>query len=705
MAKIRPRRVWLAWAVLLLVLVLDAISIALRVALRADSATASRAGVANTVWSSVYFLVAAVIGLIVVSRQPRNPNGLILLALGVGFSVTVFADSYARYALLLGRGARWSGLLAGWISRWAPIPIFVLIGLLLLLFPDGKPPGPRWNTVRFTLLLGGALLMVGFPFLPGALDDSLGSVRNPVGVGHPWSTLLTVVAHLGFPLLAGSVVLAAVSLVVRWRRGGPLQRQQLRWVALAGGAAVIATVASNAVSHASPAYPYASVLGDMAFLGLFVAIGVAILQHRMYDVDVVVNRAVVYSLLVVFVTGTYVVIVVGIGALLGHPGQDNLALSVLATAAVAITFAPVRERARVLANRLVYGEAKAPYDVLAELGRRLSSMVSPDDILPSMARTAATGVGAAGAVVRVVLADGSERAAAWPEETTGSNPDAYVAPVDLIDDHLGQIEVVPRPGAALTRQQRRLIDDLAHQAVLALSNLRLTLQLQDQLARVSEQAAELQASRMRLVTAQDAERRRLERNIHDGAQQHLVALTIRLRTAAAIAPPDVAEELEDIRLQATETIGVLRDLARGIFPPLLADAGVGAALQAHIAKAQVRAQVLDRVPPGVRAEPQVEAAVYFCCLEALQNVTKHGGEEASATIRLEQRGEELNFEIADDGPGFDTAAGTDGSGLQGMADRMAAVGGRLDVQSTLGVGTTISGSAPLGQAARTPAVA
>jgi len=232
-------------------------------------------------------------------------------------------------------------------------------------------------------------------------------------------------------------------------------------------------------------------------------------------------------------------------------------------------------------------------------------------------------------------------------------------------------------------RKEQLIRDLASQAGLVLRNVRLI--------------EELKASRRRLVAAQDEERRRLERNIHDGAQQQLVALSVRLRLADGMVDRDAAkthEMLAALQRDSNAALENLRDLARGIYPPLLADQGLAAALRAQARKAQIPVEVS---PDGLRRYGQdVEAAVYFCCLEALQNVSKYA-QASRVDISLSQEAEVLRFEVRDDGVGFDPARIERGLGLQGMADRLASIGGDLDVCSAPGVGTTVIGRVPISQ--------
>jgi signal transduction histidine kinase len=242
-----------------------------------------------------------------------------------------------------------------------------------------------------------------------------------------------------------------------------------------------------------------------------------------------------------------------------------------------------------------------------------------------------------------------------------------------------------------THGEAELVDRLADQAGLILANARLTADLEARLDQIAVQAAELRASRQRIVTAQDEERRRLERNIHDGAQQQLVALAVQARIAEGVAgtDPDKARDLlQHLQDGLQQALDDLRDLARGIYPPLLADQGLGAAVEAQARRSTVPVTV-EASHVG-RYSQEIEAAVYFCTLEALNNVAKYA-EANSVQVRLADEGGELQFRIVDNGRGFDTSVTDYGTGLQGMADRLDAVGGTLDVRSEPGQGTTVIG--------------
>jgi signal transduction histidine kinase len=437
----------------------------------------------------------------------------------------------------------------------------------------------------------------------------------------------------------------------------------------------------------------------VAIVGMPVAAGIAILKYRLYEIDVVISKTLLVGLLAAFATVVYVVVVVVVGALIGSRGpQPSVLLAVVATAIVALAFQPVRARAQRLADRLVYGERATPYDVLSDLSERLSGAFSADDLIPRMARTLAEGTGAARADVWLRQEDRLVTAGSWPLEAPRLAPVAIdgdhvaleldgadlTAPVRHQGELLGAVTISKRPGEQATPLEERLVRDLAAQAGLVLSNVHLI--------------QELRASRQRLVAAQDEERRKIERNLHDGAQQQLVALAVKQRLAEGLIERDPIRArglMEELLTETTEALETLRDLAHGIYPPLLADKGLAAALAAQARRASVPVEVqVDDLP---RYTTELEAAVYFCCLEALQNVVKYA-RASRATVTLSADEHALTFVVEDDGVGFETNGTPLGTGLRGMRDRLEALGGSFDVTSRPGSGTTVMGRLPTGAA-------
>jgi signal transduction histidine kinase len=426
-------------------------------------------------------------------------------------------------------------------------------------------------------------------------------------------------------------------------------------------------------------------------LNIFVAtLGFAILKYGLYQIDRVIFRTLVYGMLAVFIAAVYVAIAVGVGSAIGSLGEPNLVVSLAATALVAIVFQPARERAEKLASRLVYGRRSSPYETLAKFSRQVAGALSVDEVLPRVAEVAAVGVAATRSRVRVYVPSGRDRAVAWPSDAVDAPFDTNILVLHQ-GQPVGELAIAKAPDEALTVAEQALLTDLAAQAGPALSNVRLAIELRTQ-------ADELRASRQRIVAAQDSERRRLERDIHDGAQQGLVALAINARLARELIYSDPREAealLKDVGTQAGESLEALRNLARGIFPPVLSDRGLVAALEAHISKAFPRARLELGDEAIGRVSPELEAGIYFCCLEALQNCAKHAP-ASEVTVRIAEREPGwLTFQVIDSGPGFDVARTSQGSGLQHMSDRVAALGGSLEIHSREGNGTTIHGRVPV----------
>ncbi|HXY71946.1 MAG TPA: GAF domain-containing sensor histidine kinase, partial [Actinomycetota bacterium] len=392
--------------------------------------------------------------------------------------------------------------------------------------------------------------------------------------------------------------------------------------------------------------------------------------------------------------------------ILGTEGRNPL-LAILATAIVAIAFQPVRDRADHVAGRLVYGDRATPYEVLARFSERVGEAYAAEDVLPETARIVAEGVGAETATVW--LRGGSELrpVASWPEGTggppivvAGGGGDLPELPGDLAvavrdrEGLIGALSVSKPRGEPLTPADVHLLDDLASQEGLVLSNAQLTADLEARLAAITERSAELKSSRRRVVAAQDAERRRLERNIHDGAQQHLVALAVKLRLARTMLArdPDKGRALlDEVRAQVDDALENLQALALGIYPPALEQEGIAPALRVDVERLGLP---VDLRTDGVARYPiETEAAVYFCILEALQNAAKHA-RAGRVDVAVSERDGLLWFEVADDGIGFDPSANGNGTGLQGMRDRLAILGGDAALESTPGRGTTVRGRVP-----------
>jgi signal transduction histidine kinase len=641
------------------------------------------------------FMGIGVVGALTLSRAPNNRIGWLMLWVAITVGVAFTTGEVSIYAAA-----------HGWPSKewWAwpgnvlwTLGLFPLLILLPLLFPDGRLPSPRWRWLLWAGLGISFLAFVSVGFGEARFDvGDVGAtvkVANPLHVPALGALGGSVIDQVLWPVLLGLFVVSAGSMFVRFRRSSGVERQQLKWFAFAAivlAAYFVVSAMMEALGIGEGSGP-SEVLSGLAFLGIPVAVGVSILQYRLWELDVVVKKALVAGALVVLALGVYAAAVTLFGVAAADR-QSPGALFVIALL-LGIAFRPVMRIARRVVDRFVYGRRATPYEVLTEFSERVGTSYATEDVLPRMAQVLGEGAGAE--VARVWLRSGRElrQAAAWPAHETslpairtdgdaGWGVEGETA-VEVRDrgELLGALSVRMPAADPMSPTKEKLVRDLAAQAGLVLRNVRLV--------------EDLRASRQRLVAAQDEERRRLERNIHDGAQQQLVALAVKARLARQLTerdPTKTAEMLVQIEVETQTALEDLRDLARGIYPPLLADRGLVAALEAQSRKASLPV----RVEAGAvgRYSADVEATVYFCALEALQNVAKYADADATV-IRLSQTNGSLSFEVVDQGRGFDPDAVATGSGLQGMADRLAAVGGSLEIRSAPGEGTTVAGRVPV----------
>jgi signal transduction histidine kinase len=590
------------------------------------------------------------------------------------------------------------------------VPLVIAAALhLVLAFPDGRLAGrTRQVTVTVAYLIAAAA--------------GLGLAA----AGHPFP----VAAAAAGAAIAAVVALPALRL--RYLRAGGHDREALQWAGL--GAVVAADIALvAAVLHLLVAWPGpAGLVAEGASvaipLGAMAAL-VPVLARQGSRLFVYALSAAGFSVVVAVI---YLIVILGFGqAPDSSADREVLGLSMLAAAIAAIGYLPARDRLAAAATRFVYGARQAPDEVLRTFGSRLTRNVTMDELLLQLAESLRKTMGLTSAEVYTGSSEVLERTVSVPDagprslvlsarerevvSRAGVSGNAWtaiwlpalldgrlrtqlrVAPVSHGGDLLGLI-VVERPVDAdsFTEDDDRVLTELARQTGLAFHNVQLDAALHTTLDELRKQAEELRASRARVVASGDAERRRVERNLHDGAQQHLVALAINLRLAKDIAaedPDGTAQILDQLAADVQDTIKELRELAHGIYPPLLADRGLGEALRAAAGRSPLPVTVSVADDVG-RYDADMEAAVYFCCLEALQNASKHAP-SATVQVRVWTEAGGLNFAVTDDGPGFDVAKARGGHGFVNMADRLGAIGGTVRWDSAPGQGSTISGSIPL----------
>jgi signal transduction histidine kinase len=642
----------------------------------------------------IAFTLFGIVGALLLSRLPGNRVGGLLL-----FGAAVTAGSFAAGELMtylvrdgITDGPAVVAVALGSTLGWL-VGIFPVILFLPLLFPDGHLPSRRWLPFAWlcaaVLAFLGVMLLFGQDTLVGSSDDAV--IANPFFM--PGLARLEIPEAVFAVSLIGLLVGSVLSMVLRFRRSSGVERQQIKWVALAvaflASSFILSTIAS-AIGLNEELID--SIVSGIAFITLPVAVAVAVLQYHLYDLDVVVKKALVAGALVLLVIAAYAAVVGLLGVITS--GNESSGSVFIVALLLGLAFRPVTRFARRIADRVVYGRRATPYEVLTEFSERVGESYATEDVLGRMAQILGQATGAGSARVWLRLGPELRPAASWP---TDAEPvvAAFVASealptiegetvVEVRDrgELLGALSVAMPPSDPMNPSKERLVRDLASQAGLVLRNVRLV--------------EELRASQRRLVMAQDQERRRLERNIHDGAQQQLVALSVKARLARDLTardPARAAEMLTQIDTEIQSAVDDLRDLARGIYPPLLIDEGLGAALDAQARRSPVPTTV--RADGLRRYAPEVEAAVYFSCLEALQNVAKYA-EASSATVILAQSNGHLTFEVMDDGRGFDPTAERTGTGLQGIADRLGALHGEVTIRSEPGAGTRVRGRIEVG---------
>ena len=626
-------------------------------------------------WERLAPLLALEVGLIgalIVRRHPRHAVGWLAVAGGFTTSLNGFAGAYTGYSMSHA-GVLPATPIALWLRGWIWYPAICFLSILLpAVFPDGSLPSRRWRLIVWAVVAGSAVQLAMV-----TLTQTLFGFPQPDGPYLKLGWLLEPLTPLSALLLFGALFAALIALGARFRRSRGMARQQLKWFLLAIVVQAMlwgASGATSAVTHLSPYQnPYFDFLIPVSLLLLPLTIGVGILRHRLYDIDLVISRGLAYAGLAAFIAAGYLVVVIGIGFALGTGGRPNLQLSIVATAIVALVFQPVRVRLERLANRLVYGVPGDPFAILAEIARTPAG----SDLQVALGRIAqalARGVGSRQVRVRLRLPGGQERTGTWPAVTVGPFGPSFA--VSHEGETIAEIEADASGDAAVA-------DALIVQAGLALRTLRLSADLAARLWELEAQAQELAASRTRLVQAEETERRRLERDLHDGIQQELVVLIAKARLARNQLERDpalAAETLAELQASARHALAELRALARGIHPAVLTSRGLVEAIEAMAARSSMDVRV-DAAQPirEARYAPEIEGAAYFVAAEGLANVLKHSGAN-EAIVAVNSDDVCLRVVIADNGHGFEPGRVRE-SGLRGLRDRVEALGGRLEVEA------------------------
>ena len=666
-----------------------------------ELATGNAAGVGWVLAGPAPFYVAGLVG--VFRGRRGNRVAVWLLAAGAAFMLGVcLSDAVTDLPVAAGASFAWIVVLAGFCASNASVAAGVgLIGL----FPTGVPerPGERW-ALRITAAMAvvlPVLLMVSSPTPPASLfQPAEPAIASPLFL--PTARPVAPVAVVLQYSFAAWIILGVIMLYLRYRRSSPADRRRIRWLLAGMGSAVVVFGALTVVSLSagSGALADASVFTLWALLVILTlgSLIVPLSQDGVFGIDRSARRSMVYRALWLLIAVVYVAAAAALGLIAGQ--HMPLEAAVLLVAAAALLFQPAQRRLERLADRWVFGARLDGYEVLTRFGTMLESSPGPADLLPRLAAAIRDGLGLQWARVRLDLpaAGGSlpTVGAAGLEPGEVAEP-ALTVPLIHAGTVLGRIECGDRRDGPLLDEDRRLLANLAGQAAAAARNLHLTAELSDRLDLIRRQAAELTASRARVAQTQDAERQRIQRDLHDGVQQDLVALTAKLalaRERLRRGDPRADQSLAELQRDMSGLIGQLRDFAHAIHPPVLADQGLLEAIEAQAARLPFEVVIeADPALRGVRYPQPVETATWYVVSEALTNAVKHA-QARRVLVALAQPDGHLAVEIRDDGCGFDQAT-VRGLGLASLADRVAIVDGTLCIDSGPGRGTTLRAEVPL----------
>jgi len=659
---VRARIAWCVAGLAAVAALLDTLFTAAHLALL------SEATVADHGWPLITLagVGCAFMGALIVSRLPRQPLGWLLCTAGL-ISVTLAAEAYGDWVLEGdGPGSPYWAHVAGWAGSLLGWPAFTAIIMVFLFAPDGHLLSPRWRWAAWISLVGLGLHTVG------TLTISPGQFVQ--GEQYGTSSVSAPILSVGVALVAAGLVASLVSLVLRLRRATDDVRRQLLWIAssaafLAFGVMVVLVVPQ--IQGQEKSWLAALPLG-FAQLAFPVCVAVAVLRHRLVDIDLIVNRTLVLGLATGVVGAGYVLVVVVVGLVVGG-GTGRLWPSLFATAFVAIAFQPLRRRVVTVADRLAFGAAAAPYEALATFSRRLGDVPDPAALLPAMAEAAARAVNASSARVVLHVDAGPDQAAIWPPSGSEDFADTDVEQ-QVVDrgERLGSITVAMPAGRPLRARERQLLADLAAQARMAFRNARLTAERTRQVHELREHARDLDESRRRLIDARDAERSRLERAIGHQVVLHLAPIPPRLRELSHFdgEPAAVvdAAKLGPLVESLTDALEALRELTRGVFPAQLARSGLPVALGSLLARtAGSRRLLVDHSVATRRFDTDVEGAAYFCAVEAVRELTP------PVAVVLTLAGDQLTLLVR----------GTKRTGLPlgHMRDRVESAGGVVSMTS------------------------
>lgn len=673
---------YLAWslAALSIITVLVTFAAAVRLAITSGNFQAFLSHQALTPFLTIAFTL---VGALIASRVPKNIIGWIFLVVGILYTLSSLAIVIQAYSSHATQGMIYN--LTSWLTNWLWMPAFFLpITLVLLYFPNGDLPSPRWRFVSWSASLGIAISVLVVMLHPGPLEY-WDLVSNPLGVPS-LAPFLDFIANLGFILLAFGFIGSIGAFLIRFRRSRGTERNQVKWMVYALGLLAVIFLYVLLLRFILPDHalsPEISItLTNLTILGIAIAASIAILRYKLYDIDLIINRTLVYGTLTTGVIGIYVLVVGGAGVLFQQ--SNNLFISLLATGLAALLVQPVRERLQRAVNRLMYGERDDPYAVLSGLDRRLAASLSPATTLPIVVETIAQALKLPYVGLELMDQSGLRLAASF-----GHSPakrEQYTA-LSLIyqNERIGRLVMAPRTaGETFNPAEEALLADIARHVGVAAHTVQLT--------------ENLQHSRERIITAREEERRRLSRDLHDGLGPQLVSLGFKVEAAQNLLsqdPATVENLLYQLKSQIKTALGEVRRIAYDLRPPALGQLGLLPAIEEHIASLQLpgELEITLHAPNEMPDLPAaIEVAAYRIVMEAVANVIKHAQADHAA-VHLKAN-HWLEIKVTDDGRGLPVAS-SPGVGISSMRERTAELGGTFDITQRPVGGTRVLIHLPL----------
>ncbi len=629
-------------------------------------------------FQSLMGVATALNGLLITRRHPRHPIGWMLLITGLGAGLTGVSEGFSIYALHVRPHLLPVGILVAGLFNWLWIVSYALMAIFIpLLFPDGHFLSPRWRVVAWLgvvwTLLGAAWMILA----PGPLPNN-GDIENPFGVEALRGTFVTSFdPRVVIPLIGMFLMLvAASSLIARYRRTqDAVTRHQLKWLAFA----TVLVSFAGIVGHFSG--PLADIALAVLAFSMPVAVAVAILRYRLYDIDFIINRTLVYGALVASIVGLYVVTVSAVSLFVQN--RSNWIAAMVAAGVVGIVFHPLRTRLQRGANRLLYGRRAHPLTVLSEMGARMEAAATPEAMLSAMVETVARELKLPYVGVGLEGEDGLSMVTAY------GKPDhkAVAFPLVYQGEIVGQLLAAPRGrGETFHETDMVLLENIARQAGAVAHAARLT--------------ADLRRSSQRLVTAREEERRRLRRDLHDGLGPYLASFPLALDAVIRLMesnPPAAAAILRELQKQSQNAVREIRRLVYNLRPPALDDLGLTGALRESVARynrsgVHITFDAPDPMPPLPAA---VEVAAFRIVQEGITNVVRHAhARTCRVALRLER--DCLCVTIEDDGRGLPPNL-RKGVGLRSMQERVTTLGGRFSLGKSSAGGALVEAWLPIGE--------